>query len=118
MIPAGEMADGRVLFFDTTGYMFKIRMQFCGKLAPARCTQHIFRLGRVKTCVDQTAQLISRWMKMGTLLCRQMIRVHPILSFTLISTLFLFCFVWCPCMAVNASVQYNGGLLPDIILLT
>ena len=35
--------------------------------------------------------------------------------------LFLFCFwtlVWCPCMAINLSVQYNGGHLPDIILLT
>ena len=21
---------------------------------------------------------------------------------------------WCPCMAINVSVQYNGGLLPDI----
>ena len=27
-------------------------------------------------------------------------------------------FVWGPCMAINVSVQYNGGLLPDIILLT
>ena len=27
-------------------------------------------------------------------------------------------FVWCPCMAINASVQYNNGLLLDIILLT
>ena len=27
-------------------------------------------------------------------------------------------FVWRPCMAINVSVQYNGGLLPDIILLT
>ena len=26
--------------------------------------------------------------------------------------------VWCPCMAVNVSVQYDGGLLADIILLT
>ena len=26
-------------------------------------------------------------------------------------------FFWCPCMAINVSVQYNGGLLPDIILL-
>ena len=26
--------------------------------------------------------------------------------------------VWCPCMAINVSVQYNGGLVPDIILLT
>ena len=25
---------------------------------------------------------------------------------------------WCPCMAINVSVEYNGGLLPDIILLT
>ena len=27
-------------------------------------------------------------------------------------------FFWCPCMAINVSVQYNGGPLPDIILLT
>ena len=29
-------------------------------------------------------------------------------------------FFWCPCMAINnnANAQYNGGLLPDIILLT
>ena len=26
--------------------------------------------------------------------------------------------VWCPCMAVNVTVQYKSGLLPDIILLT
>ena len=28
------------------------------------------------------------------------------------------CFVWFPCMAINVSVQYNGGLLSNIILLT
>ena len=27
-------------------------------------------------------------------------------------------FFWCPCMAINVNVQYNGGLLPGIILLT
>ena len=28
-------------------------------------------------------------------------------------------FVWCPCMAIDVvSAQYNGVLLPDIILLT
>ena len=31
--------------------------------------------------------------------------------------LFLLYFL-CPCMAINVSIQYNGGLLPDIILLT
>ena len=30
----------------------------------------------------------------------------------------LLMFFWCPGMAINVSVQYNGGLLPDIILLT
>ena len=27
-------------------------------------------------------------------------------------------FFWCLCMAINVNVHYNGGLLPDIILLT
>ena len=27
-------------------------------------------------------------------------------------------FFRCPCMAINVRVQYNGGVLPDIILLT
>ena len=30
----------------------------------------------------------------------------------------MFCDVWWLCMAIYLSVQYNGGLLPDIILLT
>ena len=28
----------------------------------------------------------------------------------------LLMFLWCPCMAINVNVQYNGGFLPDIIL--
>ena len=41
-------------------------------------------------------------------------------TYILHTTLFLFLlFFWCPCMVINViSVQYNGGLLPDIILLT
>ena len=30
----------------------------------------------------------------------------------------LLLFFWCPCMAINVSVKYNGELLLDIILLT
>ena len=37
--------------------------------------------------------------------------------FYIVSGLFLM-FFWFPCMAINVNVQYNGGLLPDIILLT
>ena len=40
------------------------------------------------------------------------------MMYYIVFVLFL-CFVWCPCMAINVvSVQYNGGLLPDIVLLT
>ena len=39
------------------------------------------------------------------------------MMYYIFSVLFL-PFVWCPCMAINVSVQYNGGFLPDIILLT
>ena len=31
---------------------------------------------------------------------------------------FCFVIVWCSCMAINVSLQYNGGLLLDIISLT
>ena len=35
----------------------------------------------------------------------------------LLCTYFCFAFVWRPCMAINVSVQHNGGSLPGIILL-
>ena len=36
-------------------------------------------------------------------------------KYCIITSLLLF---WCPYMVINVSVQCNGGLLPDIILLT
>ena len=30
----------------------------------------------------------------------------------------LLMFFWCPYIAINVNVQYNGGFLPDIILWT
>ena len=40
------------------------------------------------------------------------------LSLLFDDVLFCLLFCWCPCMAINVSVQYDGGFLPDIILLT
>ena len=42
---------------------------------------------------------------------------HCLMVYDIVSGLFLL-FFWCPCRASNVSVQYNGGLLPDIVLLT
>ena len=33
-------------------------------------------------------------------------------------TVFMFCYDWWLCVMINVSAQYNGGFLPDIILLT
>ena len=33
-------------------------------------------------------------------------------------TVLFLMFFWCLYMAINVNVQYNGGFLPDIILLT
>ena len=47
--------------------------------------------------------------------------VNTMLDVVLLQHCFCFVFnvfVWCPCMAINVSVQYNGGLLPDMMLLT
>ena len=43
--------------------------------------------------------------------------LHCLMVYYIVSGLFLL-FFWCPCMASNVSVQYNGGFPPDIILLT
>ena len=44
--------------------------------------------------------------------------VELVLSLLFDDVLFCLPFCWCPCMAINVSVQYDGGFLPDIILLT
>ena len=51
--------------------------------------------------------------------------IHPInvyyylsIFYYVLQCFFCFVFVWFPCMAINASVQHNGGFLPGIILLT
>ena len=43
--------------------------------------------------------------------------LHCSMVYYIVSGLFLL-FFWFPCMASNVSVQYNGGFLLDIILLT
>ena len=50
-------------------------------------------------------------------LCNSISLLPCVMVYNIVSVLFLL-FFWCLCMAINVSVQYNGGLLPDIILLT
>ena len=49
-------------------------------------------------------------------LCSSILLLSCVMVYYIVSVLILL-FFWCPCMASNVSVQYNGGLLPDIILL-
>ena len=57
-----------------------------------------------------------RWLCIYSL-CNSILLLPCLIVYYIVSVLFLL-FFWCPCMAVNVNVQYNGGLLPDIILLT
>ena len=50
-------------------------------------------------------------------LCNSILLLPCVMVYYIVSGVILM-FFWCPCMAINVSVQYNGGLLPDIILLT
>ena len=49
-------------------------------------------------------------------LCNRILLLPCLMGYYVASVLFLL-FFWCPCMAINVSVQYNGGLLPGIKLL-
>ena len=50
-------------------------------------------------------------------LCNSILLLPCLMVYYIVSVLFV-PFFWCPCMAINVSVKYIGGLLPDIILLT
>ena len=49
-------------------------------------------------------------------LCNSILLLPCVMVYYIVSVLFLL-FFWCPCMAINVSVQYDGWLLPDIIIL-
>ena len=48
-------------------------------------------------------------------LCNSILLLPCVMVYYIVSGLFSI-FFWCPCMAIDVRVQYNGGLLPDSIL--
>ena len=48
----------------------------------------------------------------------EVVCITTMLDVVLYCFCFVFAFCLCPCMAIDVSVQYNGGLLPGIMLLT
>ena len=104
------------------------KMRDC-ELAHTFCFWKLFRTFTGKMTRGLSLRMVFSLLFQDTLLCSGFVFTayvcNSILS-NIITTMFgdvlhcfCFVFVWCPCMAINnASVQYNGGLLPDIILLT
>ena len=61
---------------------------------------------------------IMQWLCLYSLLCNSILLLPCLMMYYLFLFLFLL-LVCCPCMAIYViNVQYNGGLLHDIILLT
>ena len=52
-----------------------------------------------------------------TYVIRSILLLPCVMVYYVVSVLFSM-FFWCPCLAINVNVQYDGGLLPDVILLT
>ena len=57
-----------------------------------------------------------RWLCLYSL-CNSKLLPPCSMMYYIVSVVFLL-HVWCPCMAINVSVHYHSGFLPDIILLT
>ena len=55
-------------------------------------------------------------MYITTTMCDGVLHYRVMVYYIIVSGLFLM-FFWCPCLAINVNVQYNGGLLPDIMHL-
>ena len=62
----------------------------------------LFTQAPIRVCLDGTI-IDSRTILVTTLVCITVVMLR---------------YDWWLCMVINISVQYNGGFLPDIILLT
>ena len=96
---------------------------FAARVHTALSTPNVSRLSTVEPSVGPNAWKSSLRQSIQFCSGRPLPGSSPPTSFPY-GVLHCLCFVftvffWCPCMAINASVQFNdGGLLPDIILLT
>ena len=95
VIRAEKIADGRVPLPARSGYISENRRTVLKKSRRGRVyTPPFFGHSRVKVGVDQSAVSVSRCKLVGTLLCRVLTRVYPVVTFTLfVSLYFVFVFL-------------------------
>ena len=82
---------------------------FCGDFVIILWTQGYYHRGtrlNIMYCRDSFLQPMKQYI------------ITTMLDVVLYCFYFVFAFCLCLCMAIDVSVQYNGGLLPGIILLT
>ena len=68
-------------------------------------------------CQEKKIAVVRPIVCIYNLLRNSILLLPCLIVYYIVTVLFLLAF-WCPCMAINVSIHYNGGLLPDIILLT
>ena len=108
--------------FKRTPSLLKIGAHFQKHVDLARFLKITFlRMGRFQAhkmgfFLEIRSKLDFRFQKSWISVPKDMVLLHCfwLVSVVVCSTMFLFvefCFIWGPWMAINASVQYNGGLL-------
>ena len=100
VIRAEKIADGRVPLPARSEYISENGGTGLEKSGRGRVYPPFFGHGRVKVGVDQSAVSVSRCKQVGTLLCRVLTRVYPVVTFTLIFLL-----------GLNVFVFYRGRVL-------
>ena len=98
------------LCMESASYVFPFRMVFFHLVTTGWIFDIIINLYSITRL--NTYHVVALYLQ--PIIC---ISILLLLPYLIVSVLFL-PFFWCPCMAINVSVQYNGELLPDIILLT
>ena len=71
------------------------------------CSESLGAFGSTFKC--HVVALYSTYSPCNSILLLPCVIVYYIVLF--------YCIFLCPCMAINVSVQYNGGLLPDIVMV-
>ena len=98
---------------ESTSYVFSLRMVVF-YLVIILWTQGYYHRGtRLNTMCCRDSFFFTAY---ETVYCIVSVCCTIIVYYYIVSV--CFCFFLCPCMAINVSVQYNGGLLHGIILLT
>ena len=109
------LCTNELIVLHPLGIFFLFFFVFSEKNPVCRDRTHVPTCQKVTRCRLSYRGRPATWLCLYSL-CNSILLLPCLMMYCIVSVLFLM-LLWCTCMAINVSVQYNGGLLPDIVLL-